>query len=39
MLLAAQGYLLIKDRESIGCCKLHHRSDRRCIFCGRLETG
>jgi aquaporin Z len=35
MLLAAQGYLLVKDPESIRCCKLHHRSDRRCIFCGR----
>jgi aquaporin Z len=35
MLLAAQGHLLVKDPESIRCCKLHHRSDRRCIFCGR----
>jgi aquaporin Z len=35
MLLAAQGYLLVKGRESIRCCKLHHRSGRRCIFCGR----
>lgn len=37
MLLAAQGYLLVKDRESIRCCKLHHRSHRPCIFCGRRE--
>ncbi len=35
MLLAAQGYLLVKGRHSIQCCKLHHRSDRPCIFCGR----
>jgi aquaporin Z len=35
MLLAAQGYLLVKDCDSIQCCKLHHHSDRRCIFCGR----
>ena len=35
MLLAAQGYLLVKDRDSIQCCKLHHGSTRRCIFCGR----
>lgn len=35
MLLAAEGYLLVKGRDSIQCCKLHHRSDRPCIFCGR----
>jgi len=35
MLLAAEGYLLVKGRDSIQCCKLHHRSARPCIFCGR----
>ncbi len=35
MLLAAQAYLLVKERDSIQCCKLHHRSDQHCIFCGR----
>jgi aquaporin Z len=35
MLLAAQGYLSVKDADSIRCCKLHHGSRRPCIFCGR----
>ena len=35
MLLAARAYLLVQDRDSIQCCKLHHRSPRHCIFCGR----
>jgi aquaporin Z len=34
MLLAAQAYLMVKEHESIRCCKLHHRSARPCIFCG-----
>ncbi|MEP6668616.1 MAG: aquaporin [Chthoniobacter sp.] len=34
MLLAAQACLLVKSHDSIHCCKLHHRSDRHCIFCG-----
>jgi aquaporin Z len=37
MLLAAQGYLMVKGIESIQCCKLHHRSRSACIFCGRAE--
>jgi aquaporin Z len=36
MLLAAESYLLVKDRESIRCCKLHHHCGHRCIFCGQL---
>lgn len=36
MLLAGEGYALAKGRTAVGCCKLHHRSDRPCIFCGRL---
>jgi aquaporin Z len=35
MLLAAQGYLAVESPESIRCCKLHHSSSVRCIFCGR----
>jgi aquaporin Z len=35
MLLAAQGYLMVKSRSSIQCCKLHHHLERRCIFCHR----
>jgi aquaporin Z len=38
MLAAAQGYLFVKSHHSIHCCKLHHRSDRRCIFCGKQIT-
>jgi aquaporin Z len=34
MLLAARAYLLVANRDSIHCCKLHHHSQRRCIFCG-----
>jgi aquaporin Z len=33
MLLAAQGYLMIRDKGSIRCCKLHHHPKRPCIFC------
>jgi aquaporin Z len=35
MLLAAQGYLQVRNLDSIHCCKLHHSSRRPCIFCGR----
>lgn len=35
MLLAAQGYLAVNNIESIQCCKLHHGSNKACIFCGR----
>jgi aquaporin Z len=38
MLLAAQGYLLVKGRDSIHCCKLHHQSHRRCIFCDQAAA-
>jgi aquaporin Z len=34
MLLAAQGYLFVKDHDSIQCCKLQHHPNRKCIFCG-----
>jgi aquaporin Z len=35
MLLAAQGYLLVKEHNSIRCCKLHHQPNSCCIFCGK----
>lgn len=38
MLLAAQAYLAIKGPAGVRCCKLHHRSDRPCIFCGAKVT-
>ncbi len=38
MLLAAQAYLAVKGPAGVRCCKLHHRSDRPCIFCGARVT-
>jgi len=38
MLLAAQACLLARDHRSIRCCKLHHFSRHRCIFCGRRDV-
>jgi aquaporin Z len=37
MLLAAQGCRSVTKPDAISCCKLHHRSPRPCIFCGRRE--
>jgi aquaporin Z len=34
MLTAAEFYLWRKGRTAVKCCKLHHNSDKRCIFCG-----
>jgi aquaporin Z len=34
MLTAAEFYLWRKGRMAVKCCKLHHNSDKRCIFCG-----
>lgn len=34
MLTAAEIYLWRKGRRAVGCCKLHHENDKRCIFCG-----
>jgi aquaporin Z len=34
MLAAAEVYMMVRARESIHCCKLHHRHGHRCIFCG-----
>jgi len=35
MLLAAEAVRWRRGAASIRCCKLHHRSDRPCIFCGK----
>lgn len=34
MLFAAELYLWRKGQQAVICCKLHHNSDKRCIFCG-----
>ncbi len=34
MLLAAEVYLRLRPERQLACAKLHHRNDRRCIFCG-----
>jgi aquaporin Z len=34
MLTAAEIYLWWKGKQGVKCCKLHHNSDKRCIFCG-----
>jgi len=34
MLMAAEAYLFFKGHRAVRCCKLHHRVDRHCIFCG-----
>lgn len=34
MLAAAELYLWWRGRAAVGCCKLHHNTTRRCIFCG-----
>lgn len=38
MLLAAEGYAVKNGRNAVHCCKLHHRSDHPCIFCGKRVT-
>jgi aquaporin Z len=35
MLSAAEVYVRMKGPQSVGCAKLHHENDRRCIFCGK----
>jgi aquaporin Z len=34
MLAAGEIYLWWKGSRSVKCCKLHHDSGKRCIFCG-----
>jgi aquaporin Z len=33
MLVAAEVFLLARERQSPHCAKLHHHNDKRCIFC------
>jgi aquaporin Z len=35
MLLAAQGYVMVRGKGPIQCCKLHHHPKRPCIFCSK----
>jgi aquaporin Z len=34
MLAAAEVYLWRSGKLAVKCCKLHHKNDKRCIFCG-----
>jgi aquaporin Z len=38
MLAAAEIYVRINGAGSVGCAKLHHQNDKRCIFCGQQES-
>jgi aquaporin Z len=38
MLTAAEVYVRSKGAQSVGCAKLHHENDKRCIFCGKPAT-
>ena len=38
MLAAAEIYLWLRGRHAVGCAKLHHQNDKRCIFCGKPST-
>ncbi len=35
MLLAAEIYIRGRGINSVGCAKLHHENNKRCIFCGK----
>ena len=35
MLSAAEIYLRTKGARQVGCAKLHHENNQRCIFCGK----
>jgi aquaporin Z len=35
MLAAAQVYLRSRGTAQVGCAKLHHENNKRCIFCGK----
>jgi aquaporin Z len=35
MLSAAEIYLHTKGARQVGCAKLHHENNQRCIFCGK----
>lgn len=38
MLAAAELYRRRRGRQAVGCAKLHHSNDKRCIFCGKPAT-
>jgi aquaporin Z len=38
MLSAAEVYLHTKGARQVGCAKLHHDNNKRCIFCGKPPT-
>lgn len=38
MLSAAEVYLYTKGARQVGCAKLHHENNKRCIFCGKPPT-
>ena len=38
MLSAAEVYVRTRGTRSVGCAKLHHENDKRCIFCGKPAT-
>jgi aquaporin Z len=38
MLMAAQVYLRLRGPATVGCAKLDHQNEKRCIFCGKQES-
>jgi aquaporin Z len=38
MLGAAEVYVRSRNNPAVGCAKLHHENDQRCIFCGKPES-
>lgn len=39
MLAAAEVYIRTRGAPSVGCAKLHHQNEKRCIFCGKPAAG
>jgi aquaporin Z len=35
MFSAAELYLRTRGARQLGCAKLHHQNNKRCIFCGK----
>jgi aquaporin Z len=38
MLGAAEVYVRSRNNPAVGCAKLHHENDQRCIFCGKPDS-
>jgi aquaporin Z len=38
MFLAAEFYVWTRGARTVGCAKLHHENNKRCIFCGKPAT-